>query len=199
MKTTLFLLSSFLFSTSLLAEINANYNNGNVEISWSQTNNYKTSYFLIERSNDGRYFTEIYKVKGSNIGVEYFEIDYHPPIKTAYYKVKQIDTNGDISFSETVLVKNYEKLNFYGKPKSFLKGYKNRDVLVVLKDKKGGKFYLKMDITAYKKELLGISKQITMKADSYTVIASSDDVLLNKKIIIIGNDNSNNSFLSQHK
>jgi len=197
MKTTLLLITTLLSSTFVFSEITANYHNGNVEISWSQSNNQKTSYFLIERSNNGRSFTSLSKVEGGKLGVDYFEIDYQPPSKYAFYRITQVSEYGKICHSETILVKDYNKISRRTN-KTFLKNYKNENVLIVIKNKKGEEFHLKASISAYKNDFLAISNDYFVKIDTYTIIATSDDVLLNKKVTIIGNKSSNETFLSEN-
>jgi hypothetical protein len=199
MKTILLLFSQFIFLTPLFSEINAHYNDDKVEIYWSETTSPNIQHFIIERSENGKFFEEIMEVNEVRSEVEYFEIDYNPPVKVAYYRIKKIDKGGDINYSKTILVKNYNKLKLNKNFGKTLKNYKGHNVLVVLKNKKGKEFYLKVDVTEYKKKLFAMSKTSNVQPGAYLVIASSDDILLNKKIELIGKETSNDSFLTLNK
>ncbi|HRH46982.1 MAG TPA: T9SS type A sorting domain-containing protein, partial [Pyrinomonadaceae bacterium] len=65
-------------------------------------------YFILMRSKDGLNFEEIAKVNGagnSNIVLNYSFIDKHPFFGNSYYKLKQVDFNGDYNYSVTREVK----------------------------------------------------------------------------------------------
>jgi hypothetical protein len=199
MKTILLFCCQLIFISSFFSKINANYNDDKVEIYWTQSNNLKTAYFVIERSENGKHFSETMRVQGGGNNVEYYEIDYQPPSKMAYYRIKQVGVNGNYKYSETILVKNYNKLNYYGNIKKTLKGYKGTDILVILRNKKGKEFYLKVDITEYKKELFAMTIEMDLKSETYLIVATEDDVLLNRKVKVIGSQGSTDSFYTQNK
>jgi len=198
MKVILFLCYQVLFISFFSAEISANYKGDKVEIHWLQSNNSMAHSFIIERSKNGKYFKEIIKIKCSNNNnTEYYETDYHPPHKIAYYRIKQVDIDGNYKYSKTILVKNYNKLKYYGNNKKALKGYKGRNILLVLKNKAGKDFYLKADVTEYKKELFAMGN-IDLEPGSYLIISAEDDLLLNKKVTIIGREKTLDSFYTQN-
>ncbi len=70
----------------------------------SETNN---AYFDIERSVDGQRFTKIGKVTGNGTTIEntnYIFVDENPTT-IAYYRLKQVDFNGDFEYSEVVEIR----------------------------------------------------------------------------------------------
>jgi len=198
MKIVLLLFVELFFISSLFSEIYANYNDNKVEIYWSKSTNTKIQHFIIERSKDGIEFETLRQINSGNGGGYYFEIDYQPPIKMAYYRIKQVDFNRNYNYSKTVMVKNYNKLSHSENFNKSLKGYKGRNILVVLKNKKGKEFYLKVDVTEYKKELYAMPN-INLNPDKYLIIATTDDLLLNKKINIIDRQDPIDSYYSQNR
>ena len=79
-----------------------------VQINWSTASERDNDYFTIERSPDGRSFTELIRVKGagnSNNQLKYSCIDLHPFSGYSYYRVKQTDYNGKSETFKTVSVK----------------------------------------------------------------------------------------------
>ncbi|MEO8147357.1 MAG: CUB domain-containing protein [Bacteroidia bacterium] len=81
--------------------------NHTVNLNWSTASEYNNDHFEIERSNDGRDFHTIAKTpsRGYSTAVtEYNAIDLSPLYGTSYYRIKQVDINGEITFSKIVLV-----------------------------------------------------------------------------------------------
>ncbi len=77
-------------------------------ITWATATELNNDYFIIERSIDGINFNPIGKVNGivntSSINTYSF-IDKSPSEKS-YYRLKQIDTDGNYSYSEIILIIN---------------------------------------------------------------------------------------------
>jgi len=183
MKTLLLLFIQILFSFSLFAEINVNYKGKQVEIEWSTSTNAKIDYFIIERSKNGKYFKAIRKIKSGEPNTNYYEVDYHPPKKISFYRIKQVKSDGSFTYSATILVKRYTNAKY-----KKLKGYHQNDVLLVLKDKNGNEVYTKANITENHKQLFAVADNSSIKPAFYTIISSSDDILLNKQVKIINDD-----------
>lgn len=79
----------------------------NVLIEWSTAMELNNEYFIIERSEDGYEFEEIGKVLGAGTTsalTDYEYIDRHPILGTSYYRLKQIDINGYVSYSEVRVI-----------------------------------------------------------------------------------------------
>lgn len=71
---------------------------------WQTAQEKDNDYFQIERSFDGKSFESIGKVEGSNYssGATYFFEDLQPRAKT-YYRLKQLDFDGNYSYSPVIL------------------------------------------------------------------------------------------------
>src|ERR1700756_585302 len=72
--------------------------NGNkVDINWQTITETNNDYFTIEKSEDGKNFTQLATTKGagnSTTEKQYYESDYTPYSGTSYYRLKQTDFNG---------------------------------------------------------------------------------------------------------
>lgn len=93
------------FSAEQLAE--------HVELNWITSSEINNSHFIIERSIDTKLIDEIARVEGagnSNTIRTYSTIDINPMEGISYYRLKQVDFNGDFSHSEWVAV-NYSGSN----------------------------------------------------------------------------------------
>ncbi len=97
-------------------------NTGFVQTSWTTTHEQNNSHFTIERSADGRTFTEVARITGTNnpSGSSYQYIDNAPLQGTSYYRLAQTDLDGrkelfdikQVSVSNTIL----NKLQLYPNP-----------------------------------------------------------------------------------
>jgi len=84
-----------------------------IQLSWATASEKNNSHFEILRSGNGKEFNNIGRVKGaedSNSEVKYSYIDFNPLNSVNYYKLKQVDFNGDSEespvISETFQLKN---------------------------------------------------------------------------------------------
>lgn len=79
--------------------------NSFVQLDWATATEINNDYFSIERSLDGVLFEEIGQLKGngnSNELVSYQFTDLSPEKGPNFYRLKQIDYNGDYSFSKII-------------------------------------------------------------------------------------------------
>lgn len=73
-----------------------------VRVGWSTSEEVRNDYFEVERSADARNFKALGKVKGkgdTSIEQHYDFLDTAPLAGTAYYRIRQVDTDGTVSFS----------------------------------------------------------------------------------------------------
>ncbi len=92
----------------ILFQFNAKPNNAIVEINWATQTEINNDYFIVERSTDAVNFTEITKVIGagnSNSIINYSTIDNKPVKGYLYYRLKQVDYNGNYTYSKIVTVR----------------------------------------------------------------------------------------------
>lgn len=110
--------------------------NSNAVVEWIANNEYNLDAYVIEKSNDNKYFQAVSKIKAkSEEGVlnQYRVVDRDLNYGESYYRLKYIDANGDWNLSLTLQVKKDTPLVF-----SLLPCPESRFVNVEL-DKKGAK------------------------------------------------------------
>jgi len=93
--------------TSFTAEILE----GNVLLNWATASEINNDYFIVQRSKDGIIIEDILRVNGSGnsfIVSQYSAIDYQPFDGISYYRLKQIDIDGTIDYSDFVSL-NFKK------------------------------------------------------------------------------------------
>lgn len=79
-----------------------------VQLIWKTTNEINTSAFEVERSTDGTVFVKVGTIAAQNKqGVHTYDfLDPQPLTGVNYYRLKQIDQNGEFKFSEVQSVNN---------------------------------------------------------------------------------------------
>jgi hypothetical protein len=76
-----------------------------VELKWTTSSEKNNNYFIVEKSSDSKLFSEVVKIKGagnSTVVLYYHAIDYEPSQGTSYYRLKQVNYDGEISYSKWV-------------------------------------------------------------------------------------------------
>ncbi len=78
-----------------------------VLLQWQTATETNNDYFTLEKSVDGQHFFEIKRIKGagnSSQTLEYTVIDFKPFFGVSYYRLKQTDYNGDLTYSSIEVV-----------------------------------------------------------------------------------------------
>ncbi len=82
-------------------------------LSWTTSGEKNNDRFIIEKSIDGIYFTDIGEVKGagnSTVLSLYTYIDISKEAETIYYRLRQVDLNGGYEFSNIISIKYQDTL-----------------------------------------------------------------------------------------
>ncbi|HMT30245.1 MAG TPA: hypothetical protein PKD91_13300 [Bacteroidia bacterium] len=78
----------------------------NIQLMWETASEINNNYFKIERSNDGINFTEIGIVKGNGNTTQLHKYSFQDMNtvfdKVVYYRLKEVDFNGESSFSSVI-------------------------------------------------------------------------------------------------
>lgn len=75
-----------------------------VDLVWTTASEVDNDYFIIQRSSDGINFENYHKVGGignSSSAYTYHTVDGNPHLGISYYRLKQVDLNGDFTYSDT--------------------------------------------------------------------------------------------------
>ena len=91
-------------------------NGGNVLLNWSATNEITDDHYDVERSIDGINFTHIGAVdaaKSAASSSSYSFEDVSAPAGKVYYRIKQVDVNGQYIFSKVIAVTTDSRTNLW--------------------------------------------------------------------------------------
>ncbi|HWC51999.1 MAG TPA: T9SS type A sorting domain-containing protein [Chitinophagaceae bacterium] len=95
-----------------LLDFHANKQNTAVDLSWTTTREVNTSYFELERGNDGRNFSRVATIATNNsIYVNTYNYIDQRPLSTNFYRLKMVDIDGNFKYSAVL------KINFSGAQK----------------------------------------------------------------------------------
>ena len=183
-----------------LIEFNAIVNEDIVEISWTTASEINNDYFIVEKSQDALEWTITIETKGAGNSVNiinYFEIDSNPLRGLSYYRLTQVDFNGEQETFNIIPVENAIKgegiMNIYPNPVnkgecislSFESLHLYFDeILVVLRDIRGNEAYSIIQFVDCKDGLVVIDIPRHLASGTYLVVATSENLLFSKKIII---------------
>jgi hypothetical protein len=147
-------------------------NNGTVTLGWRTASEQNNNYFVLEKSYDGIHFESIGTVKGNGNSAqlsEYSFIDSAPGIGIAYYRLKQVDFNGQSEYFKWIRMidngganKTEEKIEVYPNPGNGLytvlaSGIKEDALIEVINT---------LGETVYKKQIAsGISDNFSLEMD----------------------------------
>jgi len=92
---------------------NAELNNSKVVLNWQTASEIDNEGFKIEKSSDGNTFTELGFVNSTrSTGIkDYRYVDNNPINGVNYYRLKQMDYNGEFAYTDVISVKNANKVS----------------------------------------------------------------------------------------
>jgi hypothetical protein len=85
--------------------------NNQVDLNWRTVSETNNKFFTIERSSDGVYFTPLVNIEAagnSNAVVSYQALDANPYTGYTYYRLKQTDFNGKVTYAKNIVSVNNE-------------------------------------------------------------------------------------------
>lgn len=98
-----------------LIQFNGEAKDDHVELYWQTATETDNDYFTIERSMDGKMWSDIIEVDGAGNSTElqsYKVQDLHPENGINYYRLRQTDFSGDSEVSSPVAVEFYRDIGF---------------------------------------------------------------------------------------
>jgi hypothetical protein len=179
-----------------LLEFTAVPDGNKVDLKWETVTETNNAYFTIEKSKDGISFTKLIDVPGAGNSTstkEYAETDYQPYTGTSYYRLKQTDINGNAKYFPMVAVNfaNQKNITVYPNPIDNtsvftieVNGYKNQEVIVVLRDIQGREFLSKVLLSVDNDQVFIVDETKTLTPGTYIVTATSNDKIYNYKLIV---------------
>jgi hypothetical protein len=171
--------------------------NGNTVIKWSTATEQNSDHFTVEKSLDGTNFSTVATLPAagnSNTMKNYSAVDYDSYSGTSYYRVKETDFNGDFMYSSNIITTGCSSdisIGVYPNPSNAgspfnvaVAGAKDEEVLIVVTDMLGQEFYSKVTLLSTDSEVIAIDPSRNLAAGVYTVVATSNDQIIKKKIVI---------------
>lgn len=169
---------------------------GKVNMNWTTASEKGNDYFTIERSKNGMDFQPLFLVKGagnSQSAIDYMERDYEPFDGVSYYRLKQTDYDGSVSYSPIVVVqmkKAGTKLVLFPNPTQgdftvkLDSGTLPKETLLVIRNANGQEFYSQAILNG--EEILIKESDLPNKLTPgiYFVVASSDKEMYSQKLIV---------------
>ncbi len=96
-----------------LTNFSASLSGNNCLLKWTATSEIGTIKYTIQKSNDGRNFTDIASVSGKQLPINNYSFNDAIPLKGAsFYRIKSTEVSGSFSYSETVMLKNQSDFGF---------------------------------------------------------------------------------------
>ena len=97
-----------------LMDFNGYANDGNNLLVWTTASEFNNDYFEIQRSIDGEVFETLDKVEGNGntTQISYYTYRDEDPIRSAFYRLRQVDYDGKTDYSSIISVQNTGVLEF---------------------------------------------------------------------------------------
>jgi hypothetical protein len=92
-----------------LAYFKGTLTDNGIKLEWKTLTEKNNDYFVVEKSNNSIDFAEYIEIQGhgnSNVPIEYQFEDNQPVIGDNYYRLKQVDFDGNYQYSQIIGVKN---------------------------------------------------------------------------------------------
>lgn len=179
-----------------LLNFNAVMKHKKVEITWSTASEKNNAYFTIERSRDAidfEYFLNVNAAGNTTSVTNYEDIDHEPYDGISYYRLKQTDTNGKFSYSNTVAVnydlKDDEVIHIFPNPSTgkinlVINGQENKQVSIAIIDAAGKELYQSFSRISENKQVITIDMESRLSAGTYIVVVNSNGKEYRTKVII---------------
>jgi hypothetical protein len=165
-----------------------------VNINWSTSAETNSDYFIIQRSQDGVIFDDVMQeiaAGNSSVVSSYSITDYRPYSGTSFYRVIEVDVDGNFSHTEITIAKFQMELSLTVNPGTSgttfnvsIAGKEQKQVLLVVRDIQGKEYYSKVIVLRSVDEIVVVDPQDKLPPGLYTVVASSSNAMYSKKIMI---------------
>lgn len=153
-----------------------------VLLSWTTTT-VGIDVYELERSKNGIDFATIARIEPGSVNTEFMETDFTPLDGMSFYRIKVIDAEGNITYSNATPVKFKA-----GSPVSPTVGKatasSNGPVLIVVRNNAGQEYYSKVEVTSDSDPLLATDLEERLAAGTYTIVSSSVQEYYSKQVTV---------------
>lgn len=154
-----------------------------VLLSWTTTASGIDIYEL-ERSRNGIDYGTISRIEPGSVNTEFIETDFAPLEGMSYYRIKVIDAEGNITYSNATPVKYKAGSPVSPAPGRATAANNPGPVLIVVRNNAGEEYYSKVEVTNDSDPLLGTDLENRLAAGTYTIVSSSVQEYYSKKITV---------------
>lgn len=165
-----------------------------INLSWSTTSETNSDYFIVQKSKDGILFDDVMQelAAGNSSEVKSYSVtDYKPFTGPSYYRVVEVDAEGNIAHTVSTVANFEMELSMTVSPGNSGNAFdiaitskKQKQVLLVVRDMQGKEFYSKVVILRSVDEIVAIEPEGKLSLGIYTIVASSNNAIYSKKIMI---------------
>ena len=177
-----------------LVSFTGNNENGKSKLFWTTASELNNSYFIIEKSLNGISFFDLGSIPGAGNSTtrRYYSYVDERPNSESFYRLKQVDFNGNFKYSETISIKSFARNNFIDISPNPNKG----NFKIIYNGKAGEKLVVKvLDIYGreiyFSKEILGqdfLQKEIDLvnigSGIYYVEMYSEKEKIFSNKLVI---------------
>jgi hypothetical protein len=154
-----------------------------VLLSWTTTGS-SIDVYELERSKNGLDFATIARVEPGSVNTEFMETDFQPLEGMSYYRIKVIDADGNITFSNATPVKYKAGAPVTCTPGKTTAAANNGPVLIVVRNNAGQEYYSKVEVTSDSDPLLATDLEQRLAAGTYTIVSSSVQEYYSKQVTV---------------
>ena len=154
-----------------------------VLLSWTTTASGIEVYEL-ERSKNGIDFTTISRIVPGSVNTEFMETDFAPLEGISYYRIKVIDSESNIMYSNATPVKYVSGAPVSPTPAKATAENNNEPVLVVVRNNAGEESYSKVEFVNDTDPLLANDLEQRLAAGTYTIVSSSVQAYYSKQVTV---------------
>lgn len=165
-----------------------------INVNWSTSAEINSDYFIVQRSKDGILFDDVMQeiAAGNSVVVSNYSItDYKPYSGTSFYRVIEVDMDGNL-INTGLTITNFESelsMNVYSgsSANSFsvsITSKTQKQVLLVVRDMQGKEYYSKFIILRSVDEIIAVEPEGKLPPGIYTIVASSNNAIFSKKVMI---------------
>ncbi|MES2622320.1 MAG: T9SS type A sorting domain-containing protein [Bacteroidota bacterium] len=166
-----------------------------VKTNWVTELEINNNYFAVERSADAVNFNEVVRLIGAGNSTEvkkYEAVDQHPLSGVSYYRLRQVDFDGQYSYSKVVSVKRVEtsSLSLYPNPTdnelSLSVTNPSAEIRVVIYDLSGREMYAQVfaSDSFSNPQTVNVSAKYLLPTGIYMVTASTNGKMFREKVIL---------------
>ena len=154
-----------------------------VLLSWTTTGS-SIEVYELERSRNGIDYATISRVEPGSVNTEFMETDFQPIDGMSYYRIKVIDAEGNITYSNATPVKYKAGAPVSPTPGRVSAASNNGPVLIVVRNSAGEEYYSKVEVTSEADPLLATDLEQRLAAGTYTIVSSSVQEYYSKQITV---------------